>query len=123
MKLSVIIPAHNEEGSVKETLYILYSTLLNNRIDHEIVVINDNSSDKTSEIAKNKGVRVVHRSVNAGAGAARRTGIKAATGEVIVMLDADDTYEAKDIPSLLIHFPEFDQVNGARTSEKGNPIP
>ena len=50
MKLSVVIPAYNEEGSIQETLTSLYAALLAAEVDHEIVVVNDNSKDKTLEI-------------------------------------------------------------------------
>ena len=49
-KLSIIIPAYNEEGSLPETLNALYNTLTAETIDHEIVVINDNSSDNTIRV-------------------------------------------------------------------------
>ena len=55
-----------------------------------------------------------------GAGAAFKTGVNVCPGAIIAMLDADGTYTAADIPKMLEYFPEFDQVNGARTSEKGD---
>lgn len=119
MKISVVLPAYNEELAIGKVIDDIQAVMSQNKYDYEVLIVDDNSTDKTAEIAKQKGVRVVHRSVNAGAGAARRTGIRAAEGDVIVMLDADGTYECKDIPKLLEHFPAFDQVNGARTSEKG----
>jgi len=57
--------------------------------------------------------------MNGGSGAARKTGIRAARGKFIVMLDADGTYTAADIPKMLALMPDWDQVNGARTSEQG----
>jgi len=50
MKLSVVVPAYNEEGSIAETISTLYQTLHKERIDHEIVVVNDNSKDNTLQI-------------------------------------------------------------------------
>mgnify|MGYP000349528000 CR=1 FL=1 len=50
MKLSIVIPAYNEEGSIEETLLSLYEKLSLEQIDHEIVVVNDNSKDRTLEI-------------------------------------------------------------------------
>jgi glycosyltransferase involved in cell wall biosynthesis len=55
-----------------------------------------------------------------GAGAARKVGIRHARGDIVVMLDADGSYPAHMIPALLEHFPCYDQVNGARTSEQGS---
>ena len=50
MKLSVVIPAYNEEGSIQNTVETIYRTLLNEEIDHEILVVNDNSKDRTLNI-------------------------------------------------------------------------
>ena len=50
MKLSVVIPAHNEEESLPETLNILYATLKNESVDHEILVVNDHSADNTIKV-------------------------------------------------------------------------
>ena len=61
--------------------------------------------------------------MNLGSGAARRTGIQEARGDIVVMLDADGTYEPKTIPEMLSFFPQYDQVNGARTSEQGTMRP
>ena len=52
-KLSVVIPAHNEQGSLKSTILAIERTLVLERIEHEILVINDHSSDATEEILKN----------------------------------------------------------------------
>src|SRR5690348_5499279 len=109
MKVSIVLPAYNEELAIGKVIDDINAAMAGGRYDYEILVVDDNSTDKTPVIAKEKGVRVVHRSVNAGAGAARRTGIREAQGEVIVMLDADGTYECSDIPKMLEHFPEFDQ--------------
>jgi len=119
MKVSVVLPSYNEELAIGKVIDDINQVMLQAKYDYEILVVDDHSTDQTAKIADDRGVRVIRRSVNAGAGAARRTGIRAATGDVIVMLDADGTYECKDIPKLLEHFPAFDQVNGARTSEKG----
>jgi glycosyltransferase involved in cell wall biosynthesis len=87
--------------------------------DWEILVVDDASTDASVERAEAAGVRVVRRVENGGAGAARKTGIRAARGRLVAMIDADGTYPAKHLPELLSYFPEWDQVNGARTSEQG----
>src|SRR5690606_7324261 len=86
---------------------------------YEILLVDDCSTDDTAAIARKLGLRVFQHIFNQGSGAARRTGIREARGEVIVMLDADGTYEPATIPELLSHMPLYDQVNGARTSEQG----
>ena len=52
MKLSVVIPAHNEEGSIRSSILEIHTTLLKNNILHEILVVNDNSKDRTEDILK-----------------------------------------------------------------------
>ena len=74
---------------------------------------------KLSLWQRKKNARVISRPFTGGSGAARRTGILNAEGEIIVMLDTDGSYEASDIPELIKYFPLYDQVNGARTSEEG----
>ena len=62
---------------------------------------------------------VVRRPERGGSGTARKTGILAAHGEIVVMLDGDGSYTPGDIPALLKQMPAYDQVNGARTTEEG----
>ena len=91
---------------------------------YEILLVDDNSTDNTVEIINeikqlNSKISLVKRRLNGGSGASRKTGILHARGDIIVMLDGDGTYDAADIPKLLSYFPEYDQVNGARTTEEG----
>ena len=120
-KFSIILPAYNEEKAIGKVIDDIKLALGNSKYSdsYEIVVVDDCSSDKTVKIALSKNVKVIERKINGGSGASRKTGILAARGEIIVMLDADDTYTASDIPIMLDYFPEYDQVNGARDSEQG----
>ena len=52
MKLSIVIPTYNEEGNISETVTVLYNVMEKEKIDHEIVVVNDNSKDNTAQILK-----------------------------------------------------------------------
>ena len=117
--VTVVLPAFNEEAAIGKVIDEIKSVLDKTSHAYEILVVDDQSTDKTYEIAKSKNVRVIKRVVQGGSGASRRTGILEAAGEIIVMLDADGTYETAAIPKLLSFFPEYDQVNGARTSEQG----
>jgi polyisoprenyl-phosphate glycosyltransferase len=85
----------------------------------EIVVVDDASRDRTAEAAAAAGARVVRRPENGGSGAARKTGVRAARGRWIAMLDADGTYVPAHLPDLLAMLPEYDQANGARVREAG----
>ena len=117
--VSIVLPAYNEEEAIAKVIDDVNASMRTTAYEYEILVVDDCSKDKTADIAQSKGVRVVRRVVQGGSGSSRRTGILESQGEIIVMLDADGSYEAGDIPKLLSHFPQFDQVNGARTSEQG----
>ena len=125
-QLTVLLPAFNEEQAIQQVLEEIVDALSDESIRYEVLVVDDGSTDRTAELAGQFAgpcwqcpVRVVRCPENRGAGAARKLGIREARGEIVVMLDADGTYPAAAIPSLLRHFPAYDQVNGARTSEQG----
>lgn len=104
MKLSIVIPVYNEEETVKELIERLVIVKLP-QVSKEIIIVDDGSSDKTSEILKKiqkkyVNFKVVNRLVNGGKGAAVRDGIAQATGDYIVIQDADLEYDPQDIPKL-----------------------
>ena len=117
--VSIVLPVYNEENAIGKVIDDIHYAMQHTPYDYEVLVVDDHSTDGSVEIAKSKHARVIQRTVQGGSGASRRTGILHAQGEIIVMLDADGSYEASDIPRLLDYFPEYDQVNGARTSEQG----
>lgn len=121
--VSIVLPAYNEEEAVGKVIADVKRAMDATDYSYEILVVDDCSTDRTAQVAEQAGARVIRHSINRGSGAARRTGIRAARGEIIVMLDADGTYDAASIPKLLAWFPEYDQVNGARTSEQGTLKP
>lgn len=100
-KLSVIIPAYNEERYIGEILRRVKAVDLG-RVKKEIVVVDDGSQDKTAAIAsKVKGVKLVRHIKNAGKGAAIRTGLKHATGSIILIQDADLEYNPAEIARVI----------------------
>ncbi|OGD63326.1 hypothetical protein A2160_02460 [Candidatus Beckwithbacteria bacterium RBG_13_42_9] len=117
--ISVIIPAHNEVLAVGIVVKEVAQVLRQNKYSFEILVVDDGSTDKTPQAAQKAGATVITRLTRGGAGAARKTGLRRTKGEIIVMLDADGSYDPKTIPQMLKLFPVYDQVNGARDSEKG----
>ncbi|MBM3124173.1 MAG: glycosyltransferase family 2 protein [Chloroflexi bacterium] len=116
MKLSVIIPVYNEVGSISEILKRLRAT----KLPREIVVVDDGSKDGTRDILKKldgrNGVRVLLHERNQGKGAAVRTGMKAARGDILIIQDADLEYDPRDISDLLVPIKEgvADVVYGSR---------
>jgi glycosyltransferase involved in cell wall biosynthesis len=118
--ISFVLPAFNEEAAVSQSIRQARETMRKlPNLSYEIIVVDDNSTDKTAEIATREKARVVRRITNGGSGASRKTGIEAAKGELIVMFDVDGTYDISKLPEMLSYFPEYDQVNGARTRETG----
>ncbi len=119
LSISIVLPVYNEEKAIGKVIDDIHYAMKQTHWDYEILVVDDHSNDASAEIARAKHARVIQRTFQGGSGASRRTGILNAKGDIIVMLDADGSYEASDIPKLLDYFPEYDQVNGARTSEQG----
>lgn len=120
VQVSIVIPVYNEEEAIGDDLDTIMATMEGSGYTYEVIVMDDGSTDRTADIARAKGVKVIQHPINRGTGAARRTGIVQAQGEIIVMTDGDGTYPNQDIPRLLEYLPAFDQVVGARTSEQGS---
>jgi glycosyltransferase involved in cell wall biosynthesis len=114
LSISVLIPAYNEEGALAETVRVIEG-LRRQFADMEIVVINDGSSDKTSDIARTLPVTLIEHERNRGYGAALKSGLQQARHDYIVIADADGTYPLEDLPKLAADAPSHDMVVGART--------
>lgn len=115
--ISIIVPAYNEHDAIKDTIDRARAVLEKAGIgDHEIIVVDDGSSDGTGEIAKAAGARVIRHPHNIGYGRSLKSGIIAASYETIVISDADGSYPIEEIPALIEAYREgYDMVVGART--------
>ncbi|MCR4297326.1 MAG: glycosyltransferase family 2 protein [Gallionella sp.] len=111
--ISIIIPARNEESGLAEIL----PKLRKQWPGAEIIVVNDGSSDNTGDISRTNGARLVTHPYGMGNGAAVKSGARAATGDILVFMDADGQHNPDDIPRLLSKYYEgHDMVVGARHS-------
>jgi glycosyltransferase involved in cell wall biosynthesis len=117
--VSVIIPAYNESGAVGDQVGAVNKALENSGVAYEIIVVDDGSTDDTAQAALRAGARLLRHPENRGYGASLKSGITAAAGETIVIIDADGTYPAEEIPVLLRELEHADMVVGART---GNTV-
>ena len=125
VKLSVVIPAHNEEGSIAETLRALSAILQRESIEHEILVVNDHSEDGTalllSQLTGEIGaLRVLVNEGPGGFGYAVRRGLEHYTGDCVAVMMADLSDDPKDLVLFFRKMEEgFDCVFGTRWSRGG----
>jgi len=118
-RATILLPAHNEEQSVRKVVDEVRRALSGVSFACEILVIDDDSTDRTAAVSAESGARVVHHHRRKGAGAAVKTGILEARGDLLLLMDADGTYPADAIPALISHLDRFRQVIGARKKESG----
>jgi glycosyltransferase involved in cell wall biosynthesis len=119
MKLSVIMPAYNERGTIREIITRVMAVDLSPHV-LELVIVDDGSKDGTRDILREfertPGVRVVYQARNSGKGAAVACGITEAAGDVLVIQDADLEYDPEDFRKLIapIAAGDADVVYGSR---------
>lgn len=115
MKITVVLPAKNEAGAIEKTIL----GIKNLELVHEIIVVNDGSTDSTKKIAETAGAKVITHPYSKGNGAAIKTGARNATGDIIIFMDADGQHDANDIFKLIERMDQgYDLVVGAR--QKGS---
>tara|TARA_B100001063_G_scaffold153724_1_gene143405 strand:- start:65 stop:769 length:705 start_codon:yes stop_codon:yes gene_type:complete len=118
LKLSVIIPAYNEEKTIIETLKRIQITK-KNKIEYEIIVINDGSKDNTSNLLKSNNElydKLIEYENNSGKGFAVKKGIEVSTGEYVIFQDADLEYDPVDFDKFIDLITNFnvDGIIGSR---------
>jgi len=111
MSTSIILPCLNEAQNLKKLLPLLKE----NQPDAEIIIVDDGSTDDSVKIAEEYAVRVVRHPYRIGNGAAIKTGVRVAKGDVLVLMDADGQHDPKDIDKLVSTLSEgYEMVVGAR---------
>jgi len=121
-EISVVIPAYNEEGTLGDVIQDVKEALSSAKILGEIIVVDDNSTDKTAEIALENGAKLIKLSKNRGYGFALKKGIKSARYEYILIVDADGTYPREGISALLEEKGDYDMLIGVRIGLDPSPI-
>jgi dolichol-phosphate mannosyltransferase len=120
MKLSIIIPAHNEQDSIEQTVRDIIDELNKEKIDNEIIIVDDNSTDSTAQIvtslaAKFSNIKVVCRIPPKGFGRAIREGLTYTSGDVVATVMGDLSDDPKDIVRCFRKIQEgYDCVFGSR---------
>jgi glycosyltransferase involved in cell wall biosynthesis len=114
LTFSIIIPAYHEADAIASVVKRAHQVMSKLEHPYEIIVVDDGSRDATSKRACDGGARVISHPYNIGNGAAVKTGIRNARGNVLVMLDGDGQHAPEDIPRLLEKLGPYDMVVGAR---------
>ena len=109
--VSLIIPAYNES----EGLALLTGEIRKRAPSAELLIIDDGSTETVQPCADSEGARIIRHPYNIGNGAAVKSGIRAAKGEVLVIMDGDGQHDPADISRLLEYSDQYDMVVGART--------
>ncbi len=110
-EISIVIPAFNEADNLAELLSKIQALTLPKA---EVIVVDDGSLDCTADIASSNGATVIRHPYKIGNGAAVKTGMRAAQGRTIVLMDGDGQHNPDDIPKLLAHVSSYHMVVGAR---------
>lgn len=126
MKLSVIIPAHNEEKRIGKTLRDTDAYLEQQDYDYEIIVVDNNSTDRTDAVAERLFVTSVERArlikeTTPGKGAAVRAGVENATGDFAIFMDADNATPISEVEKFWPYLKQdYSVVIGSRYTENSN---
>src|SRR5437879_8230316 len=116
-QFSIVIPVFNEAENLPQLLKKIRALEL---ADLEIIIVDDGSSDGSADVAMRAGANVIRHPYNIGNGAAIKSGIRAARGKLIVLMDGDGQHQPADIPKLIAESKDYHMVVGARA--KGSKL-
>ena len=125
MKLSIVIPVYNEEKTICAVLEELLDWLSQSdcKGGNEVIVVDDGSCDQTPRLLDGiSKIKVIRHPLNKGYGAALKTGIRRASGDVIVTMDSDGQHHPEDIVRLLEALEGYDLVTGVRIGGHQSPL-
>ena len=116
--ISVVITAFNEEKIIAHTIDSIDAVLKKQKVEYEIIIINDGSTDQTKEILnKFDDIILISREVNRGYGFSLKEGIRESNGNMILIIDADGSYPVDEIPNLISKSSSYDMVIGERSGK------
>ncbi|MEA2062922.1 MAG: glycosyltransferase family 2 protein [Gemmatimonadota bacterium] len=126
--ISVVMPAYNEEPVLEQAVRQTLETFAQAGVDHELIVVNDRSTDRTGDVAERlagqlEAVSCCHHRKNQGVGGAFRTGVAAATRDFVILIPADNPLAPEDLEPFLPRLAECDIVAGVREKRVGYPLP
>lgn len=126
-RLSVVLPAFNEEGNIAATLDRAERYLEQTCPEYEILVVDDGSRDATAAAVRywtrrNRKIRLISHGTNQGYGAALKTGFANARGELIFFMDSDGQFDIRDLDRFLPLVPEYDGVIGYRINRQDSAL-
>lgn len=125
--LSIVLPAYNEEANVRQAIEQISTVAQQLKLDHEISLVNDGSTDRTGEIARQLAERIPHLRLvehypNRGYGGALKAGFEAAAKEWIAFVPADNQFHFAQVDRLLAKMDKADIVCGYRAKRQDPPI-
>jgi glycosyltransferase involved in cell wall biosynthesis len=115
--VSVVIPAYNEEKTLRSVIQRAHQILQDLGLPYEILVVDDGSTDETARIASQSGAVLVSNGINRGKGHSLCMGIEKSKGSIVVTMDADGSHQPEEIPKLVLPIlksPYADAVIGSR---------
>ena len=118
--VSIVVPAYNEERGIGAQIEKLREVMSRSTWQWELIVVDDGSTDGTAQQVEQHAARLIRQPRNRGYGAALKAGIAAAKNELVVIIDADGTYPAEEIPKMLELAAGCDMVVGARVGQNVN---
>ncbi len=124
MKVSVVLPTYNERDNIVPLVENLCQVLTDAGVDHQIVVVDDNSPDGTADLVRGRysgesRIKLICRNGERGLATAIRTGIAESSGDVVILMDADFSHSPRELPALLSALGDDDLVNGSRYLPSG----